>query len=88
MIHRLLIGLLLLACLGGGLMLIYSEQYSRQLLNEQSRLQRQQSELELEWQQLRLEQSAITAKAIVHEVARSQLRMIEPEPTDVIYIKP
>jgi cell division protein FtsL len=88
MTHRILIGIMLLVCLGSGLGLIYSEQYSRTLLDEQSHLQRQQSELTLEWQQLRLEQSAITAKAIVHEVARSQLRMVEPEPTDVIYIKP
>ena len=88
MIHRVLISLLVIACLSTGLGLVYSEQYSRNLLDEQSGLQRQQSELELEWQQLLLEQSAITAKAIVHEVARSQLQMVEPEPTDVIYITP
>ncbi|MCB1715665.1 MAG: cell division protein FtsL [Candidatus Competibacteraceae bacterium] len=88
MIHRVLLSLLLLGCLGSGLGLVYTEQYSRNLLDKRSDLQRQQNELELEWQQLRLEQSAITAKAIVHDVARSQLQMVEPEPTDVIYIKP
>ena len=88
MMHRALIVLLLLGCLGSGLGLVYSENYGRNLLDERSVLQREQSELELEWQQLLLEQSAITAKAIVHEVARSQLQMVEPEPTDVIYIKP
>ena len=88
MIHRVLLGLLLFACLGCGWGLVYSEHYSRKLSDEWSVLQREQSELELEWQQLLLEQSAITAKAIVHEVARSQLQMVAPEPSDVIYIKP
>lgn len=88
LLQRGALAVLLLSFLASGLGLVYTEHFSRKLLDQLSLQQAQQSELELEWQQLMLEQSAIAAKAVVHEVARSHLNMVEPEPTDVIYIKP
>lgn len=85
--HQVAIGLLLMLCLGSAIGLVASEHHSRALLDEESILTRQEGELELEWQQLMLEQSAITAKNVVHDIARSKLNMVEPEPTDVIYIR-
>ncbi len=85
--HLLALSVLGLAVLAGGLSTVYLEYRSRGLVSELQALQRSANELDLEWQQLLLEQSTWSAKALIEQVARTRLEMTVPEPTEVIYVK-
>lgn len=83
---------LALSCLGVlivivGLATVHYEYRGRVLTSELQALQRSANELELEWQQLLLEQSTLSAKALIDQVARTRLDMTVPEPTEVIYVQ-
>lgn len=80
--------LLVVAVLFSGLTLVHSAYQSRILTSELKTLQRAQEELQVEWLQLQLEQSAVTAKLVVDRVAREELQMTTPEPAETIYLRP
>jgi cell division protein FtsL len=85
--HLVALPLLCLAVLAGGLATVHHEYRGRVLMGELQALQRNANELELEWQQLLLEQSTLSAKALIDQVARTRLGMTVPEPTEVIYVE-
>jgi len=82
------LGSLVLAVLVTGLALIHSAQQSRLVTSEIRMLQQMEEELQVEWLQMQLEQSAVTAKFIVDQVARERLHMTTPEPAETIYLRP
>lgn len=89
-LHRHLsrLGSLVLAVLVTGIALIHSAQQSRLVTSEIRMLQQAEEELQVEWLQMQLEKSAVTAKLIVDQVARERLNMTTPEAAETIYLRP
>ncbi|MDX1605855.1 MAG: cell division protein FtsL [Candidatus Competibacterales bacterium] len=85
--HVLPLGVLALAVLLSGLVLVHSAYRSRSLTSELQELEQARTELDLEWQQLLLEQSALTAKPLIDRTARRELDMTAPEPAEIIYLQ-
>jgi cell division protein FtsL len=77
-----------LAVLGSAAGAIYSKHRSRQLFVELERLNRARDNLEIEWGQLQLEQSAWSTHAFVESVASSKLRMAMPVPREIEIVSP
>ena len=70
------------------LAVVYSTHRSRQLFHELETLKDQQYELDVEWGQLLLEQSAWAAPVRVEKMASDKLRMTLPQPTQTEMVKP
>ncbi len=85
--HAMALTLLGLLVVVAGLATVHYEYRGRVLMSELQALQRNANELELEWQQLLLEQSTLSAKALIDQVARTRLGMTVPEPTETIYVQ-
>lgn len=67
---------------------IYTRHRSRELFVELERLHRQSDQLEVEWGQLQLEQSAWSTQAFVERVATTRLQMITPDPARIRVVTP
>jgi cell division protein FtsL len=80
-----LLWLLALASAGGA---IWAKHRSRQLFIELERLNSARDNLEVEWGQLQLEQSAWSTHAFVENVARARLHMATPVPQDIEIVRP
>jgi cell division protein FtsL len=90
-IHRLLliaVPLMWAATLASAAGAIYCKHQSRALFVELETLTARRDQLQIEWGQLQLEQSAWSTHAFVERVAGSRLRMSIPAATDVQLIKP
>jgi cell division protein FtsL len=74
-----------LASAGGA---IYTRHRSRELFVELERLRSQRDQIETEWGQLQLEQSAWSAHAFVERVATTRLQMISPDPVRTRVVSP
>lgn len=72
--------LLWLALTISALAVVFSTHRSRQLFHELETLKDQQYELDVEWGQLLLEQSAWAAPVRVEKMAANKLRMTLPQP--------
>jgi len=70
------------------LAVVYSTHRSRQLFHELETLKDQQYELDVEWGQLLLEQSAWAAPVRVEKMAANKLRMTLPQPEQTEMVKP
>jgi cell division protein FtsL len=70
------------------LAVVYSTHRSRQLFHELETLKDQQYELDVEWGQLLLEQSAWAAPVRVEKMAANKLRMTLPQPEHTEMVKP
>lgn len=68
---------------GSALGAIWSKHQARTLFVEMQRLQMQRDQLDIEWGQLKLEQSAWSTHGRVEQVARADLRMVIPQPQEV-----
>lgn len=79
---------LFLAVLASAIMLVYTKHQSRKLFVELQQLKYQVADLNTEWGQLQLEQSAWSDHARIESVARTRLSMVMPEADRVIFIKP
>jgi len=89
--HRTLIvavPLLWLLALGSAAGAIWAKHRSRELFIELERLNTQRDDLEVEWGQLQLEQSAWSTHAFVENVARARLHMSSPMPQDIEVVRP
>jgi cell division protein FtsL len=62
---------------------IYSKHRARALFVELERLNTRRDNLEIEWGQLQLEQSAWSTHAFVESVASRKLRMAMPPPREI-----
>lgn len=83
-----LIALLVGAVLGSGVGVVYTHHANRQFFIQLQRLQTERDNLEVEWESLQLEQSALVTDAAVEETARRRLNMVTPDPGEVLYIAP
>jgi cell division protein FtsL len=67
---------------------IYSKHRARELFVTLERLNSERDNLEVEWGQLQLEQSAWSTHAFVERVASTKLKMASPPPRDIELISP
>ena len=84
----LLVAVLIVAVLGSGVGVIYTQHANRRLFIEWQKLQAERDALEVEWELLKLEQSTLVTDAAVEAVARTRLNMVTPDPGAILYIAP
>lgn len=70
---------LLLSAVG----VIHSKHQSRMTFIELQRLQAERDRLDIEWGQLKIQQSSSATPGRVEQVAFAELKMVTPKPTDV-----
>jgi cell division protein FtsL len=80
--------LLWLAALGSAAGAIYCKHRARELFVELERLNARRDNLEIEWGQLQLEQSAWSTHAFVENVAGTKLKMGMPPPKEIELVAP
>jgi cell division protein FtsL len=80
--------LLWLAALGSAAGAIYCKHRTRALFVELEALNARRDNLEIEWGQLQLEQSAWSTHAFVERVASTRLHMAMPPPKQIEIISP
>jgi cell division protein FtsL len=80
--------LLWLATLASAAGAVYCTHRQRELFVELERLNARRDNLEIEWGQLQLEQSAWSTHAFVESVARAKLHMSNPPPQDIRLVSP
>jgi cell division protein FtsL len=83
-----LVPALWLAALGSAAGAIYCKHRSRELFVELERLNAHRDNLDIEWGQLQLEQSAWSTHAFVERVASTKLRMANPPPREIKIVSP
>ena len=77
-----------LAALGSAAGAIYCKHRARELFVQLERLNGQRDNLQIEWGQLQLEQSAWSTHAFVERVASTKLHMAMPPPKEIEIIAP
>jgi cell division protein FtsL len=80
--------ILWLATLGSAAAAVYFKHRSRELFVELERLETRRDNLQIEWGQLQLEQSAWSTHAFVERVASAKLHMGMPPPKEIEIIAP
>ena len=80
--------LLWVAALGSAAGAIYCKHRARALFVELESLNGRRDNLEIEWGQLQLEQSAWSTQAFVERVATSKLHMAMPPPKEIEIVAP
>jgi cell division protein FtsL len=76
------------AVLGSAAAAVYLKHRSRELFVELERLDTRRDNLDIEWGQLQLEQSAWSTHAFVERVASAKLHMAMPPPKEIEIIAP
>lgn len=76
------------AALGSAAAAIYLKHRSREMFVELERLETRCDNLDIEWGQLQLEQSAWSNNAFVERVANAKLHMAMPPPKEIEIISP
>ena len=84
----LVVAALWVVALGSAAGAIYSKHRARELFVTLERLNNQRDNLEVEWGQLQLEQSAWSTHAFVERVASTKLKMATPPPKDIELVSP
>jgi cell division protein FtsL len=84
----LVMSLVFMAMLSSAILLVYSKHQSRKLFVELQGLKHQVDELNTEWGQLQLEQSAWSGHGRIEQVARERLSMVMPGAEEVVFIRP
>jgi cell division protein FtsL len=82
------VGVLWVAALGSAAFGVWCKHRARQLFVELETLNARRDNLEIEWGQLQLEQSAWSTHAFVERVASTRLHMALPPPKDIEIIAP
>jgi len=80
---RWLISVLVVANISTGIAVVYATFTTRQLFTELQRLEQRDLELKTEYSRMLLEKSAWASPGRIEEIARSQLGMREPLPSEV-----
>ena len=80
--------LLWVAALGSAAGAIWCKHRARELFVQLEALNARRDDLEIEWGQLQLEQSAWSTHAFVERVASTRLRMALPPPKEIEIISP
>ena len=76
------------ATLGSAAAAVYLKHRSREMFVELERLDTRRDNLDIEWGQLQLEQSAWSTHAFVERVASAKLHMAMPPPKEIEIITP
>jgi cell division protein FtsL len=76
------------AALGSAAAAVYFKHRSREMFVELERLETRRDNLQIEWGQLQLEQSAWSTHAFVERVASAKLHMGMPPPKEIEIIAP
>ena len=74
--------------LASGIGVVWSKHQARTLFVELQGLNGERDALEIEWGQLKLEQSAWAMHGRVEQTARTNLRMVIPRPDEVSIVQP
>jgi cell division protein FtsL len=82
------VAVLWVGALGSAAAAIYCKHRTRELFVELERLNGRRDNLEIEWGQLQLEQSAWSTHAFVERVASTKLHMAMPPPKDIEIVTP
>ena len=82
------VALLWVAVLGSAAGAVWCKHRARELFVELEALNARRDNLEIEWGQLQLEQSAWSTHAFVERVASTKLRMAMPAPKDIEIVNP
>ena len=82
------VGLLWVVGLGSAAGAIWCKHRARELFVELEALNARRDNLEIEWGQLQLEQSAWSSHAFVERVASARLHMAMPPPKEIEIISP
>ncbi|MEK6748453.1 MAG: cell division protein FtsL [Pseudomonadota bacterium] len=85
---RIQLRLILVLVVVSALAVIYTKHWNRKLFVELQELQHQRDQLNVEWGQLQLEQSAWATHIRVEQIARERLGLIQPPPDKVVVIRP
>ena len=80
--------LLWLAVLASAAGAVYCEHRARELFIQLEALNAQRDNLQIEWGQLQLEQSAWSSHAFVERVANTRLHMAMPPPQNIVVVSP
>lgn len=83
-----IVALLIIVVLLSAIGLVYSKHQSRKLFVNLQQLKQQVIDLDTEWGQLQLEQSAWTDHGRIESIARDRLNMKHPQAEEVVFIKP
>jgi cell division protein FtsL len=85
---RLATVVLWLALLAAAIAVVWSKHQARSLFIELQALHSERDALDIEWGQLKLEQSAWAMHGRVEQTARMNLQMVVPRPDEVRIVKP
>ena len=85
---RMTIAVLWLALLAAAVAVVWSKHEARSLFIELQGLNAERDALDIEWGQLKLEQSAFSMHGRVEQTARVNLKMVVPRPDEVRIVKP
>ncbi len=80
--------LLWLAVLASAAGAVYCEHRARELFIQLEALNARRDNLQIEWGQLQLEQSAWSSHAFVERVASTRLHMAMPPPQSIVVVSP
>lgn len=70
------------------LAVVFSSYQHRQYFNDYQELAEQRDELQVQWGQLLLEQSALAAHSRIEKVVTKKLGMYVPEPSEIVVVRP
>ena len=85
---RLAMVFLWLALLAAAVAVVWSKHQARSLFIELQALHAERDALDIEWGQLKLEQSAWAMHGRVEQTARLNLKMVVPQPDEVRIVTP
>lgn len=88
MSSRIVICGLWVALLGAAIAVVWSKHETRSLFIELQALHAERDALDIEWGQLKLEQSAWAMHGRVEQTARLNLKMVVPRPDEVRIVQP
>lgn len=86
--RHLVTGFLVLLAVGSAVAVVLVQHERRNLFVELRGLEKKRDQMEIEWDRLRLERSALTANDQVVEVARRELGMEVPPASSVVLVTP
>ena len=82
------VALLWVVTLGSAAGAVWCKHRARELFVELETLNARRDNLDIEWGQLQLEQSAWSTHAFVESVAGKKLHMTMPAPKDIVIVQP
>ncbi len=82
-----LTAVLIVATMGSAIGVIYSKHQTRKIFINLQKIHKKIDELNIEWGQLQLEQSAWSSHGRIEKIARKKLHMTLPKANEILYIK-